>query len=155
MKNVILSALFAILIVACVANEAKNNKQDSCCNNKDKSACCSKSTDTKAVAVSVDDLLASPQKYIDKKIDLSGLVVHTCKHSGKKMFLKGSNDSVYVKVEAGDKISKFEPGLEGSNVIATGVLSVITLDDHEDGESCATEEKGKSYFLTCEEFKTL
>ncbi len=169
MKNVLLSALFAILIVACVAKEAKDKKkEESCCSKKEASACCSGSekddkcksscsskSSENAVAVSVDELLATPEKYLDKKVDLSGLVVHTCKKSGKKMFLKGSNDSIYIKVEAGDKISKFEPSLEGSSVVASGILSAITLDDHDEAEECASEEKGKDFTLTCEEFKTL
>ncbi len=156
MKNIALSVFFAILIVACVAKEAKDKKSAA---NQATTACCSASADTTLLAISVDELLASPDKYLDKKVDLSGMVVHTCKKSGKKMFLTGSNDSIYVKVEAGDKISKFDPSLEGSNVVASGVLTVITTGEehheHAEGETCASEGKGKDYVLTCESFKTL
>ena len=170
MKNIVLSAIFALLIVACVTNEAKNKKKDSCCSDKEASACCkskeapkaccAKSDDASAaLKVSVDELYASPQKYLDKKVALSGLVVHTCKKSGKKMFLIGSNDSISVKVQASDKISKFEPSLEGNKVVASGIISVVTHDDHghehADGEKCASEGKGKNYILTCESLKTL
>ena len=83
----------------------------------------------------------------------------TSKKSGKKMFMTGSNDSIYVKVEAGDKISQFDPSLEGNIVIASGILTVITIEEehqeHAEGENCASEGKGKDYVLTCESIKTL
>ena len=156
MKNIALSVFFAILIVACVAREARNKKKP---DEQTVAACCSAASDTTTWAISVDELLASPEKYFDKKVELSGMVVHTCKKSGKKMFLTGSNDSIYVKVEAGSKISKFDPSLEGSKVAVSGVLTVITMEDdhheHAEGETCASEDKGKEYVLTCETFKTL
>ncbi len=169
MKNIVLSAFFALLIVACVTKEATDKKKDSanataetsaCCAEKQApKSCCSKSTNPEALTVSVDELLANPEKYLDKKIDMSGLVVHTCKKSGKKMFMIGSNDSISVKVVASEKISKFDLSLEGSKVIASGMLSVITHDDHghdhAEGEVCASEAKGKDFVLTCEEFKKL
>ena len=156
MKNIALSLFFAILIVACVAREAKEKKSAA---KQTTAACCSASADTTVLAISVDEMLANPGMYIDKKVELSGMVVHTCKKSGKKMFMTGSNDSIYVKVEAGDKISQFDPSLEGNIVIASGILTVITIEEehqeHAEGENCASEGKGKDYVLTCESIKTL
>ena len=81
MKNVILSVFFALLIVACVAKEVKDKKENSCkessecvkekascsgCNHDEKEAINS-IADTSSVAVSVDTLLANPEKTIDQK----------------------------------------------------------------------------------------
>lgn len=165
MKNLFLSIFFALLIVACATKQVKENKEQSCCKSDSKTiSCCeSKSKDSLNTIVAIDSLIvsvnqifSSPNKYIDKRIDLKGLVVHTCKKTGKKLFLKGKNDSVFIRVEAGEKISQFDTNLEGDTIIATGYLKVAAMtDDHKDVESCVTEEKSHNYVLTCEKFKSL
>lgn len=165
MKNLLLSVFFAFLIVACATKQAKENKEQSCCKSETKtSSCCEgKSKDTlstaikaKPLIVSVDQILSSPGQYIDKKLNLKGFVVHTCKKTGKKMFLKGENDSVFIRVDAGEEIAQFDTSIEGDSVIATGYLKVIALTDgHIGGESCSSEEKSQDYMLTCEKFKSL
>ncbi|WP_075590023.1 hypothetical protein [Labilibacter marinus] len=168
MKNVLLSVFFAILIVACVAKEAKDKKKEkaACCETSEKStcceekktteSCCSDPSDTTALAISVDDLLASPEKYIDKKVELTGLVMHTCKQTGKKMFIAGSNDSIYIRIEASEEISTFEPSLEGNKIAATGIVTLAKKEPHmhAEGEPCTAEQKN-DYTLTCQNFKTL
>ncbi|TLX71484.1 hypothetical protein E9993_20240 [Labilibacter sediminis] len=171
MKNLLLSAFFALLIVACATKQAKQKKEDSCCtaktekssscyqdDKKTASCCAGKETETDSLlaVITVDQLLLAPEKYIEKKVDLKGLVAHTCKKSGKKMFLKGENDSVFIRVEAGENISQFEADLEGDSIVATGYINVIALEHkHKNGEACSSEKKSKDYMLTCEEFKTL
>ncbi len=163
MKNLVLSIIFAALLLACVSKSSKESKSQNCCaNTKQSSECCSsKSIDnnltaTDSMVVTVDQLLANPENYINKKIELQGLVMHTCKKTGKKMFLKGSNDSVFIRVEAGENISKFEPSLEGETIIASGVIDIIkTHDTHQDGESCTSEEKANDYVMACDNFKQI
>ncbi len=163
MKNLVLSIIFAILLLACVSKSSKTTEsQDCCAEAKQTSTCCSEKTAdvnltaTDSLVVTVDQLLANPENYIDKKIELQGLVMHTCKKTGKKMFLKGTNDSIFVRIEAGESISKFEPALEGETVVASGVINISTTNDtHENGESCTSEEKARDYVMTCENFKQI
>ncbi len=164
MKNLILSLVFAILLIACVSKSTKKEASQSCCTEtKETTSCCSgKAASTDSIiadssVVTVDQLLNNPEKYIDKKIDLQGFVMHTCKKTGKKMFLKGVNDSTFIRIEAGENISKFEPTLEGETVIASGVLSVFIQEheQHAEGESCTSEDKAKGYVMACESFKQI
>ncbi|MCW3788709.1 hypothetical protein [Plebeiibacterium sediminum] len=164
MKNLILSVLFAILLIACVSRSSKKEEDKSCCAEaKQTTACCSEAAASADVAISdsaivtVDQLLSNPEMYIDKKIELQGFVMHTCKKTGKKMFLKGTDESTFIRIEAGENISKFEPTLEGETVIASGVLSVFIQDseEHAEGEACSSEDKAKGYVMACESFKQI
>ncbi len=164
MKNLFLSGLFAILLIACVSKSAKKDDEKACCSDqKATTSCCSENAASAKIIVSdssvvtVDQLLNNPDKYIDKKIELQGFVMHTCKKTGKKMFLKGSDESTFIRIEAGENISKFEPTLEGETVIASGVLSVFIQEHegHAEGESCASEDKAKGYVMACESYKQI
>ena len=123
-------------------------------------------------AVYVDDLLSDPGKYLEKKVSIKGLVVHTCKHSGKKMFLAGTDKNKFVKVIAGPSISRFDQSLEGETVVATGTLTLLdeSQEKHgtgkhlmktgEESESdstagCVTETKIKNYQMICEGFEVV
>lgn len=111
----------------------------------------------KALVVSVDSVQKYPEKYFDKTIALQGRVIHTCKVSGKKMFLSGSDDQKLIRVNAGDNISRFDESLQGEIVIAKGVLTPVTEvvpDKEKDGKTvCVTEAKAKQYVLACTEFE--
>ncbi len=113
----------------------------------------------KAVVVSVDSVQKNPEKYFDKNIILEGRVIHTCKVSGKKMFLAGSDDQNLIRVNAGESISRFDETLQGEIVVAKGVLTPVTdvaEDKEADGKTpCATEVKAKKYVLACSEFEVV
>jgi hypothetical protein len=158
MKKLLFLMAFAGLLSACGQSgsqkTADNKEKSACCETEAKktASCC----DEKALEASVDELLASPEKFVNKTVQLKGRVVHTCKHSGKKMFLAGSDEEVLVKINAGEKISKFEQTLEGEVVVAEGVLSSMEVEgqehEHKEGEQCATEKKSKKYEMICESF---
>jgi aspartyl-tRNA synthetase len=130
--------------------------------------------ENKIAVVDVDSILASPEKYIEKTVSIKGLVVHTCKHSGKKMFLAGTDKNKYVKVIAGPSISRFDQSLEGETVVSTGKLTLLdeTQEKHEEtGErkmktaetsgkdtttaGCVTETKIKNYQMVCDGFEVV
>lgn len=120
---------------------------------------CPSAKSTKVLIVSVDSVQKNPEKYFDKTIALQGRVIHTCKVSGKKMFLSGSDDQNLIRVNAGDNISRFDERLQGEIVIAKGVLTPVTdlvIDKEKDGKTaCVTEGKVKQYVLACTEFEVL
>ena len=115
--------------------------------------------ETGTMIVSVDSVQKNPEKYFDKTIALQGRVIHTCKVSGKKMFLAGSDEQILIRVNAGDNISRFDESLQGEIVIAKGVLTPVTeivVDKEKDGKTvCITEAKAKQYVLACTEFEVL
>ncbi|MCX6240049.1 MAG: hypothetical protein NTY07_21315 [Bacteroidia bacterium] len=118
---------------------------------------CPEAKGTKTLVVSVDSVQKNPEKYFDKTIALQGRVIHTCKETGKKMFLAGKDDQNLIRVNAGDNISRFDESLQGEIVIAKGVLTPINdvVDEKgKDGKTtCVTEGKAKQYVLACTEFE--
>ena len=115
--------------------------------------------ESKAQIVSVDSVQKNPEKYFDKTIVLQGRVIHTCKVSGKKMFLAGSDEQNLIRINAGDNISRFDESLQGEIVIAKGILTPIVdavVDKEKDGKTvCVTESKAKQYVLACTEFEVM
>lgn len=106
--------------------------------------------------VTMEKLLTNPEAYLNKTISLQGLCVHTCKHSGKKMFLQGTNEEDLVLVLADGNVATFEQELTGSQVIVTGLLTARASepDEHqEEDQSCETDSKSKSYQLSCTAFQ--
>lgn len=74
------------------------------------------------LSVTVDSFLASPDTWAGKEIVLTGTVSHVCKHSGKKLFLFGSNPEKTIKVNAGENIPTFDIKFEGSDIEIAGVV---------------------------------
>ena len=148
MKQLIIAAILMMAMASCsTKTNSDQAKTDECCSAK-KSA--------EMIEVSVDSVLVHPELYLEKNIIITGRVVHTCKHSGKKMFLAGSDDNIFVKVTAEEGISRFEETLEGEMVKAKGILTPIADEgeNHEEG-SCSTESKTKEYVLACTEFEVI
>ena len=117
---------------------------------------CPQAKGTQASVVSVDSVQKNPEKYFDKTIVLKGRVVHTCKVTGKKMFLTGSDENNLIRINAGDNISRFDESLQGEIVIVKGVLTpIVEAEVKESGEKvvCVTEGKAKQYVLACTEFE--
>jgi len=114
---------------------------------------------TKALIVSVDSVQKNPEKYFDKAIAIQGRVIHTCKVSGKKMFLAGSDEQNLIRINAGENISRFDESLQGEIVIAKGILTPIVdavVDKEKDGKTvCVTDGKAKQYVLACSEFEVM
>jgi len=159
MKHISYIILFASLIF-------------SSCNSSQSKKSAAKSNKKSLEVVDVDQVLASPEKYLEKTVSIKGLVVHTCKHSGKKMFLAGTDKNKYVKVIAGPSISRFDQSLEGEDVVATGTLTLLdeSNEKHEEkGErrmkqadasqdtkaGCETETKIRKYQMVCDNFSVV
>ncbi len=120
---------------------------------------CPSAKATKAIVVSVDSVQKNPEKYFDKAIAIQGRVIHTCKVSGKKMFLSGSDEQNLIRINAGDNISRFDESLQGEIVIAKGILTPVTevvIEKEKDGKTaCVTDGKAKQYVLACSEFEVI
>lgn len=118
-------------------------------------AACSKQADNAqeetAQPLTVDEILATPDTYVDSLITLEGICSHTCAHGATKMFVLGE-DGQLLRVEAGE-LGSFNPDCVRNRVSVTGVLKEDRIDEeylaawaaelaekHGDGEGgCATE----------------
>ena len=105
--------------------------------------------DTVAVAVNgaqyVEDLLASAETNIGKKITLRGFITHTCKHSGKRCFVVGKDQKTSIRVEAKGNIGGFNRELIGSEVLIQGTLreNRLTKEYIDQMEEAINEKKVK------------
>jgi len=84
-------------------------------------------TTDKITVVKPDNFQDMAADLVGKEVEIEGMVVHVCKHGGKKMFIIGENPDVSVKITASDKVSVFEPELEGSTVHVKGIVE--PMDD--------------------------
>ncbi|MCD6564356.1 MAG: hypothetical protein J7K53_00275 [Bacteroidales bacterium] len=105
-------------------------------------------TEKEAVKLTVSELLGNPDKYVDQKIIVNGIVDHVCKNGGKKMFILGVNPENRVKITTGENISVFDVELEGSDVTVEGIFTELRIDEEylakwEDELSQEKEEHGE------------
>jgi hypothetical protein len=113
MKNL----LYAFILLALIGTSCgTGNNQDA-----DK-------TKADTAKVTVMSFLKQADSLVDKPVVIEGTVLHTCKHSGKRMFLVDGNDSVSVEVTAGESITKFDESLVGSRVWVAGILREERID---------------------------
>lgn len=66
----------------------------------------------------------------EQEVWVTGNVVHTCRHSGKKMFIVDENGDNKLRIDAGGEISEFDVALEGSKVKVKGIVEEERIDDN-------------------------
>jgi len=109
----------------------------------------------------VAQVLESSDLTTNDTIYLNGTVIHTCRHSGKRIFLSDDGNN-QIKVEAAGKIGGFNQELVGSQIIVKGILretkvteemlnemevaeEEIGSEGKSEPEHCETESKGLDY----------
>jgi hypothetical protein len=101
------------------------------------------------------------ETYMGQKIQIEGMVVHVCKHGGKKMFLVGDNPEIRVKIDASDEVTVFSTDLEGSTVVVQGTVQPMDQDpvpEEESHDEDADHENyyhKKQYSVSCSALKVL
>ena len=101
------------------------------------------------------------EKYMDQKVEMEGMVVHVCKHGGKKMFIVGTNPDVRVKIDASDVVTVFEPELEGSTVVVQGIVHPMDVDplpeeeQHDEDADHTNHYHKKQYSISCTAMKVV
>jgi hypothetical protein len=144
-----------ILLVAVVAMFACSSNNNSSCSSCSEHKQKSKSTAVKTDAKTIDQLFGNAEAVLGKKVTVSGMVSHVCKHSGKKCFLENAKGDLSFRVEAG-KVKGFNRELSGTDITVTGIVKgqKISKDqilayekkieaqekaEAEGGEHCSTE----------------
>jgi len=113
-KNV-LFFLFAVLLVT------------ACGNNPDKSG--EAKTVDEIVTINVNDFLSNPDSFVGKEVIISGTTVHVCREGGKRMFMIGEDPDKRLQIKAGEQIPSFAVELEGSDVLVTGMVDELRIDE--------------------------
>jgi hypothetical protein len=63
-------------------------------------------------------------RYVDSEIEVSGIVDHVCKHSGKKLKLVTDGASVHVESE-----TRFDDTLIGNEINLKGIVRELRVDE--------------------------
>jgi hypothetical protein len=119
MKRLFLYLAFAALVVSC-SNSQKNTSGKE-----------ADGSDTikEPVTITVNEFLAKAGEYVGQEIKIQGTVSHTCKHGGKRMFIFDDNEDNRVKIEASESVASFDASLEGSDVLVSGLLKELVIDE--------------------------
>jgi hypothetical protein len=103
------------------------------CNNSQKNAA-NKSNDgmdtiQEPVIITVSDYLSKADELVGREIKVQGTVSHTCRNGGKKMFIFDDNEDNRLKIDASESVPIFDVSLEGSDVLVSGVMTELIIDE--------------------------
>jgi hypothetical protein len=92
------------------------------------------------------------KNFVDKEIQVKGLVEHVCVHSGKKIFVADDKGSVRIESE-----ERFNDSLLGNKIIVNGIVREFRVDEtycqQMENESHKNKKAGKADNETCESVK--
>lgn len=83
----------------------------------------------KTTVVKPDNFQDLAADLLGKEVEIEGMVIHVCKHSGKKLFIIGENPDMRVKVTASEKVPLFDMELEGSVVHVKGIVEPMETEE--------------------------
>lgn len=89
----------------------------------------SEKTSAEVMKISVEDFLQKAAELKDKKVEITGMVVHTCRHGGKRAHIVGTEPEKRIKLEVVGDAPKFEKELEGKSILAEGIVRQLIIDE--------------------------
>jgi hypothetical protein len=101
------------------------------------------------------------ENNVGKEVEIKGMVIHVCRHGGKKMFIIGENPDMRVKITASDKVGEFKPDLEGSTVAVKGIVEPIEEEvvpdeeKHDQDADHINHYHKPQYAISCMAFRTI
>lgn len=78
--------------------------------------------------LTIAEFNARGEEFEGKLVEVEGIVDHVCKHSGKRLFIRGENPEDRVKIESGD-VGTFDIALEGSKIKVLATGTVMKMDN--------------------------
>ncbi len=111
---------------------------------------CGKKTEPVAeiTKITVEDFFLKASELKNKKVEVTGTIVHTCQHGGKRAHIIGTDQAKKLKLEVAGETSKFEKEMEGKTVIAEGTVKELIIDEDYlakwESEIKASGESGKN-----------
>ena len=119
----IFTLLFAVLLIASCGG--KKTEGDKAANQAQNETAISQTP----VKLNLAEFDKQASELVGKEVIVSGIVDHTCKHSGKRMFLVDDKTDASLKVEAGKNIDQFDASLTGSTVEVRGIVKELVIDN--------------------------
>jgi hypothetical protein len=119
------------------------------------------SADSKVMVITPEKFQAYAVENVGKEVEIQGMVVHVCRHGGKKLFIIGEDSEMRVKITASEKISVFEPDLEGSTIYVKGIIEPIVEEVIPEEEKKAEDADHANYYhvpqysISCATFRTI
>ena len=101
---------------------------------------------TKSMNIDPVDFPDKAGDMVGQEVEIEGLVVHVCKHGGKKMFIVGENPDIRVKIDASDKVTVFSADLEGSTVHVKGIVEEMAVEEVPEEEKQAEDAEHTNYY---------
>lgn len=98
------------------------------------------------VVITPSDFPDKAPQMIGQTVEIEGLVVHVCKHGGKKLFIVGENPDIRIKIDASDKVSVFDPELEGSTIKVKGTVAEIEVEMTEEEKNETRDAEHENYY---------
>ena len=83
--------------------------------------------DTEAIEIpllAIGEFDAKAGEFVDKEIQINGIVDHVCLHGGKKILMVTDEGDVHVTSD-----ERFDEALKGSEIILTGVVVEERIDE--------------------------
>lgn len=118
MKKLILGlALLAFIGVSCDCDNASKNDQQA-----------EKTAEMTPTVIDINKFDEMAEGLGDQLVEITGTVVHTCKHGGTKMFITGDDQDFRLKVTATDESGNFNLEMEGSDFVVIGILDEYRMD---------------------------
>jgi hypothetical protein len=114
-KYLSIFAILAVLFYACGSEEDSSTNTDS--------TEVSETADVPELKISEFDSLAG--NYVDKEIQIKGVVDHVCRHGGKRLFVVDTDgNDIHVEGE-----ERFNDTLMGSEITVTGIVREFRIDE--------------------------
>ena len=118
MKKLLFSlAIASFLMVSCDNQEPANTEEQT-----------EEVVNTTPKALDINKFDEMADALANKLVEVSGTVVHTCKHGGTKMFITGNDPDFRLKVTATDESGNFNLEMEGNDYVVIGILDEYRMD---------------------------
>jgi hypothetical protein len=111
LKNILALFAIALIFVACNNEKVENQVE-------------TEVEVTEIPLVALADFDKEAGKYVDKEIQVKGIVDHICKHGGKRLFVVDDNCDLHVEGE-----TRFDEELMGKELVITGVVREFRVDE--------------------------
>ena len=127
LRNFLTLLIASVMFFAC---NSGNNGEES--NDKDSTDVAAENeTAEEIVEVTVANFNEKAPELVNKKVKISGMVMHICQHGGKRMFIEDDTHTDRIKITAGENIPQFDLALEteGAEVEVIGEVEELIIDE--------------------------
>jgi len=77
---------------------------------------------SKVKVYTIDEIIVKAPSLVGQTVQVKGLVDHVCAITGRKIFFITKKGNKTIRVDAGEKITKFDPQIKDKVVLVSGVV---------------------------------